>query len=94
MSEPIFSSLLGLYFTVEEYRQHVKPGQTVYIWVPPTFERIEGIAGDGWGAGMTGPISMVKVDSEGYIPVTEENVWCFQPGPIKQRVNHESGNSE
>ena len=80
MVEPIYSILLGLYLTVEEYRKAVKPGQTVYVWLPPTFERHEGIAGEAWSAGQKEPVLVVKLSKfGGFIQVTEDNVFIFQP---------------
>lgn len=81
MSEPIYTTLLGLYLTLEDYRKAVKPGQTVYVWLPPDLNRVEGIAGQAFGPGMTEPILVVKLkDRSGFIEVTENNVFLFEPG--------------
>lgn len=78
--------MLGLYLTLEEYRKHVKPGQSVFIWLPPNFDRVEGIAGEAWGAGSTEPMIVVKLLGGGIIPVTNDNVFLFQPGPMKRHA--------
>lgn len=72
------STLLGIYFTLEEYRKNVVPGQRVYLWVPPDFERVEGVAGEGWGSGE--PICLVRLGNGSLVQVTEDNVFLFQPG--------------
>ena len=82
MSEPIYQTMLGLYLTVEEYRKHVVPGQTVYLWMPPNFDRVEGIAGEGLTA--DGVLTLVKIKS-GLIQVTDDNVHLFQPGPLPRK---------
>lgn len=79
MAEPIHHTLLGLYLTLEEYRKAVKPGQMVYVWLPPEFKRYEGIAGEGWSKGTTSPILVVKLSLGGFIEVTESNVFLFEP---------------
>ncbi len=83
MSEPLYHSILGLYLTLDDFRKAVKPGQTAYLWMPPDFERVQGVIGEGWGAGMDKPMILFKY-SEGIIPVTDENVWFFQPGSRKK----------
>lgn len=79
MSEPIYHGMLGLYLRLDDLRKAIKPGQQAYIWYPPHFERIEGVIGEGWGAGMNKPILLFKMKDGSIFEITDQNVFLFQP---------------
>lgn len=89
MAEPIYQTVLGLYLTLEDFRKAVQPGQTIFIWMPPDFDRIEGILGQTLGAES---MLVVRV-SGGLIPISENNVHLFQPGPVR-RIKREAPPSD